>query len=322
MITRFAGMLTVATAVVATTGAVLAGGGAANAATAGCSSSPASPGHVSGGGIALTSEGAFLRGGHGHVLRYGTIAASGLCGAATEDLGGHFYNYPAAADYGKGSGAGVTLTVRGTDNRVYVKTGTPGHRSSWQSIGGTTNYPPSVAGDAQGSYRVFVTGSDRQLYTKTYTAGGHWSGWVAQEGFLTTGPGGTSFDAMNNVSEVFAAGRDHAVYELEKIVGEQHWTRIGGRTDSTPGYTSDAHSGYLLVRGTDNQIYYKSPVAEVIPGTDDVWRSLGGRTLSAPSSIFLAQGGATLFAEGTDHLAYVRELGSVFAHGRGPWSRA
>lgn len=315
---RLTGLLAAATM---TVGAVMVVAGPAYAAEAVCSVGAHPMGHVSEGAISVTNQGAFLRGADGHVLRYTSFSYAGICGPVNEDLGGRFYNYPAVAD----SGSSDMVVVRGTDNHLYAKTGTPGHRSAWRSIGGITGFAPAVVGGPQrDSYRVYVTGADHRLYVKAYD-GGQWSRWMSQGGYLTTGPGGST-TASTTGDTVAAGGRDHAIYELFGIVASYsvaapggHWFSMGGRTYSSPSYVNADGQTSLLARGADDQVYYQTTIT-----AGSRWRSLGGKTLSAVSGEALAKGGLTFFVEGTDHHAYVRDVGgfSLVGKGRGSWGRA
>nr|MDP9496346.1 hypothetical protein [Actinomycetota bacterium] len=77
------------------------------------------------------------------------------------------------------SHAGVSVAVRGTDQRAYVR-GVAAERGSgrWTALGGTWLSAPAIA-NAPGATttQVFGVGTNGKIFLKTRTAG-TWSSWV------------------------------------------------------------------------------------------------------------------------------------------------
>lgn len=215
---------------------------------------------------------------------------------AVENLGGRTGSAPATTTYG----SKTAVAVRGTDNRVWLRTGTPGHFSGWHSLGGKTYHGPALVGDSSGRLDVFVTGTNRALFVRSYVPGDGWTGWRSLGGILSTGPGAVLADGS---ADVFAAGTDRAVWARSRTRG--HWGRwhsLGGRTPSAPAASYDASRGHeiVAVRGTNNAVY----VREV--GRSG-WKSLGGRTYSGPGTA-MSGSSIAVAVRGTDNRVYSRTL--------------
>jgi len=130
------------------------------------------------------------------------------------DLGGVLAAAPAVSPFD-------LYVVTGTNGEVFTSTGTANDftGSTWRCIG-----QPGVSGylAAAGQTTVFgCQGTDHTLFTATQS-GSTWTHAVSLGGKLIGGP---AVVATSSVTEFFAVGTDHAVWERTLSGG---WTRLGG----------------------------------------------------------------------------------------------
>jgi hypothetical protein len=197
------------------------------------------------------------------------------------------------------AGGIVYVVVRGMDNGIYVKAWSSGSgwSASWASPpgGGRTMDQPACA-YLNGLF-IVVRGMNNELYW-TWSNGMTWSGWVDLHGKSASAPVLVSIPSLNRI-DLVVQGTDNGIYHKffpspPGGVWSSSWDSPGGKTSSKPAVTlrtivtgcpSCAEFDYLIlvVRGTDNSVYWSAlhPLSEVPSWA--VWISLGGATLSAPT---------------------------------------
>ena len=178
----------------------------------------------------------------------------------------------------------LDLMIRGTNNGIYhmeMATGTwpTVFVFPWDSPGGTTN--ASVAAISDGTaLQVVVKGADNGIYYNNLTLStGSWAGWAGLNGATATMPA-IALDSSGTL-HVVATGLDHVVYHKMKPKGGSWsaWDSPGGSTPSTVSISTVGPDVELILRGTDNGIYFTYLATSGWAN----WTALGGVTLSKPS---------------------------------------
>ena len=202
----------------------------------------------------------------------------------------------------------VVAIVRGTDNGIYTKYSSAGTwSSSWVSPpgGGATIDTPACA-YLPGVFYVVVRGVGNELYWNSYN-GVSWSGWVDLHGQSASAPVLLSSPSPLSRLDLVVQGTDNGIYHKAYTSGawSSSWDSPGGATSSKPAAalitlvdgcpSACAETDYLfvLVRGTDNNVYYSQDVIaykyNVYPPDWSVWNSwYSGSTLSAPTLAYAA----------------------------------
>ena len=202
------------------------------------------------------------------------------------DGGGRTFDAPAAT-------GSVDAFVRGTDNRVFQNHFLSGTRwDKWNPVDGMTTPSAPATTVLGGALYVFVRGMDDLIHFNRFV--GNWEGWKPVPG------GERTQDAPGVAAGVLAVRRADGAIRFNTFDGPTSWrgwddVPDGGRTPSAPAITDFGAGFFLVVRGIDNGIYYKSL------GSDrrrwGVWQEVagGGKTPSAPA---VAQG--LVLVRGTD----------------------
>lgn len=217
-----------------------------------------------------------------------------------ENLGGSVLGGAAAA--GSGSGA-LVVTVRGSNNELYSKSGSTGRWTPWVSLGGVLSAKPGVASSTRG-VDVFVRGSNGALYTRSLVSG-RWSGWSFLGGVLAAGAGPSASALSDGSLTVVVHGTTGALYR--KIRTPQGswsgWTSLGGQMLSDPALATTRNRFSVFVRGVNNQPYERTGTGVSWTG----WVGLGGFTTAGPAAAASPDGSRTdVVVMGTDRRLYQR----------------
>lgn len=226
----------------------------------------------------------------------------------------HAHSSDGAADWGGGENLGgviiggaaatapsresITLMVRGSNNRLYTKSGTTGSWSGWLDLGGILSAKPGVA-SSSGRLDVFVRGADGHLWTKSQLSGG-WTGWSDLGGSLAAGSGPAATAIGDGSVAAFVHGSDGALYRKTRTAGGvwSGWYPLGGQLLGTPGVAAlGAGRLAVFVRGLDNRLYEKTAAA----GSWSGWLDRGGQISTSPAAAAAEDGGRTdVVVLGTD----------------------
>jgi hypothetical protein len=199
-----------------------------------------------------------------------TFTGTSRTWSAQSRIGGVIVGAPAAAT----GRITVIVAARGTNNALWLRWMKGGTWGKWTSWGGVLTSSPAISATVDGRIDVFVRGTDRAVWTRTLPAGGTLTRWRSLGGRVTTAPA-----VPNTLTEVYAAGTDHAVWV--KFPGSA-WKSLGGRTYSAPalGYIPQSNGGIVLVRGTDNALWENG----VGGGGSTGWRKIGRTLIDAPTA--------------------------------------
>lgn len=172
---------------------------------------------------------------------------------------------------------------------------TPLAASAWSPLGGVLSSAPAAATPGIGRLSVFIRGSDRQLWTRSYGASG-WSRWQPLGGVLDSDPSAVS--QGNGRIDVFARGTDqqlwHRAFDGANWLG---WEALGGTIASAPAATSWAPGRLdVFVRGMDDQLWHLW-----YAGGWSSWEALGGVLSAAPSVTAWGPGRLDVFIRGSDN---------------------
>jgi hypothetical protein len=235
----------------------------------------------------------------------------------------------------------VWLVVRGTDNGIYLKpytTGT-GWYASWIPVAGATIDTPACA-YLGGAIHLVVRGTNNELYWNSKGAG--WSGWQDLNGKSVSAPVLVSIPSLNRI-DLFVQGTDNGIYHKAYTSGawSSSWDSPGGKTLSKPAAAFDfnhvcnygcslyidRNSLLLVVRGTDNNVYYNFLVSiDSVTPVWQAWNKLSGATLSAPTLAYDANGCSSastvscssidaLAVRGTDNAVYHKTYSGIWSSG-------
>ena len=134
---------------------------------------------------------------------------------------------------------------------------------------------------------MVVRGTDNEIYCRN-TSGGSWTGsWEAIPGATSDEP---AIAIMDNKLHLVIRGTDDGIYYNMKDLSTKTWSGwvYLGATLSSPGFAITNYGDpsrdtlHLLVRGTDNGIYYNSWTSS---GGWSSWQKLPGATNDAPSIV-------------------------------------
>jgi hypothetical protein len=141
-----------------------------------------------------------------------------------------------------------------------------------------------------------------------------WSGWVFLGGYATGSPVLVASSSANRL-DLLVQGGANVVWHKSYVNGvwSSTWDTPDGTSPSTPAAVSDGSTLHLVIRGSDNGIYYNSLAFNT--GSWSGWKSLFGSTMLAPS--------LAIDSSGTVHLVVVGLNGFVYHMSKpagGPWS--
>lgn len=137
----------------------------------------------------------------------------------------------------------IDLFARSTDNLLWHRVWSDGQWYSWQSLGNVSTpaqggFPPSdpaVASWGPGRFDVFVCGTDRALWQKTYD--GSWSDWESLGGEFSGNPAAVSRGP--GLIDVFTRRVGDAVIQHKSFNGSwSDWESIGTSSSRAPSASS------------------------------------------------------------------------------------
>lgn len=220
------------------------------------------------------------------------ISSAGM--QTSQDLGGGMRGEPSVVE----RGGALEVYVRGTNDRLYVRTGSGRSWSAWAQVpaaGVVTSSPSAVL--RGGAVEVYVRDGAGRVAVLTSPSRGTWGALSVVGGAVLagTGPAATADAAGVRVSVV---GTDRAVYTL--LRGERAWRKLGG---GAWGITAVASGGItqVVVRGTDNKVY-----AQQVGRTG--WRAMRGLTAATPRAGVDAAGKPSVVVLGTNGALYLAPL--------------
>jgi alpha-galactosidase len=244
-------------------------------------------------------------GGTAMLLLAGTDAlpGTGLGGAATGDPALVRVNDAVSAAFVRGADGGLAeqvTTASGAWSGSWTELGGP--------VGGTIVGQPAAYAAADGSIDLFVLGTDRQDWRRTFTSGG-WGAWVPLGGSLADAP--TVAYASPSAWTLTATGTDGQVWTLTPAGG---WSAIGTPPGLSvygrPSAVTDGTTSYVAIRANDDSIWLNASSAA---GHWSGWTTLGG-TVSGSPTLLATDGRVYLFARASDYTAWEDNLTS------GSWS--
>jgi hypothetical protein len=153
--------------------------------------------------------------------------------------------------------------------------------SGWEWIQGASDSTPALTATDNGLCLV-VRGTDNNLYYRTYD-GAVWSIWKIIPGQTNYEPAAAFFDGKLQVAIV--GTQYNAIYwgSVNLATGEfSDWTWIEGASDSTPALAASENKLCLVVRGTDNLLYYRT-----FDGSNwtPTWGMIPGETMYEPAAV-------------------------------------
>jgi hypothetical protein len=215
----------------------------------------------------------------------------------------------------RAAGTDLFYTAAGGTVWTLVPGGTATQVSNGRVLG-------AVSGLYNGSLILFGEGTDHQLWSAT-RVGTTWSPWTSLGGNLTSQPGAV-YRGSTAIYSVFARGADGAVWARDhSSAGWGAWHSIGGQlyggTGPSAAYLGGGTGTYVLVTGTDKQLYIAH--AGVTGFT-----AAGGQTTVSPA-LTAIPGAFVGFVRGTDSAAYYHrflntspgwhKIGGIFSTGLG-----
>jgi len=108
---------------------------------------------------------------------------------------------------------------------------------SWQSLGGTSAVPPSLARDSSGTVHLLVVGLDKGIYYKSLPAGGVWSSSWGSPGGITSEP--IAVAAQGSDILIMVSGTNGSIsYNTLSTSVWRGWTPLGGSTSIAPALST------------------------------------------------------------------------------------
>jgi hypothetical protein len=200
------------------------------------------------------------------------------------------------------AGAGSAF-YRGADNAVYMRAFS-GAGPAWSAqtrIGGVIIGAPAAT-VARTTVVVAARGADNALWLRMMD-NGTWGKWTSWGGVLSASPAITG--GSDGRIDAFVRGADRALWTrtLRADGSLTAWKSLGGRLSTGPtAVTIQDNSLAVAAAGTDHAVW--------TTGTSGGWRSLGGRTYSAPALGYIPQSnGLFVLARGTDNALWANGLG-------------
>jgi hypothetical protein len=153
----------------------------------------------------------------------------------------------------------------------------------WTLLDGATPSAPALTSNGTVLCLV-VRGEDDRIYYRCHN--GSWGSWSAvPTGAASDGP---TVAMLGNELHVVVRGMDgnslwHVIVNMDSGAVVRDWTSISGATRSKPALAADQTDDelYLIVRGLDNAIYYRS-YNRLTDFWGD-WNALPGATVDGPT---------------------------------------
>lgn len=192
----------------------------------------------------------------------------------------------------------VTVAVRGTDDTVYTSRFVSGHSwGPWTAAPGLSTNTGAAVGTLYGR-EVLVARDGGGRIHHCFAQGDGWGPWseLPGGGLTPSAPAVT-----DNAIVVRGTGDD---IHFNAVRQDGTWTgwrvvRGGGRTHDAPAVATVGAVRVILVRGTNDRVYYQMIFSDL--STDEGWKEVpgGGLTPSAP-----AMCGSLVLVRGTNDLLY------------------
>lgn len=184
------------------------------------------------------------------------------------------------------------IIVRGMDNAPWIKDG----NAEWTALDGTIAGAPDAC--RSGNDIVLVgRGTDNAAWTNR-RSGTTWSGWTSLGGVISSDVAVVC--TSDGGARIFARGEDRALW-TRTVDPSGEWTSLDGVIESAPDASVAANGTIdVVARGSDSAVWHRGWTSS---GWSE-WRSLGGRTATAPSIARLSNDRAEIVivdAEGTPH---------------------
>jgi hypothetical protein len=226
-------------------------------------------------------------------------AASAPVTVPTVGANPRFPHVPAQAPLTRGivplvyqSGSGTSFTINFTAVSNFV---------GYSSLGGGLIGGPDASASSASKTDVFVTGTDLQLWHKSWNGSVWDANWEPLGGVLTSDPGAVAAGPTN--INVFVRGSDNQLWEKDwNGSAWSGWQPLGGKLTAGPDpdqWGNGAHVD-VYVRGTDYQMWHKWSDN----GTWYNWEPLGGVLTSDPGAVSWGTQRADVFVRGTDNQLY------------------
>lgn len=189
---------------------------------------------------------------------------------------------------------------RGAGDAVYLRTFyNAGKWSAQRAVGGRIVGAPAAT--VRGTTVIVAArGTDNALWLRMRSKG-TWGRWTSWGGTLTASPAITTTRGGSTVA--FVRGKDNALWSRTLSPGGKPaaWKRLGGILSSAPAATEELE---VAAAGKDHAVWL------TWAGDGWKWRSLRGRTYSAPAIAYIPEtNGARLLMRGTDNALWVNGVG-------------
>ncbi|MFI5933727.1 hypothetical protein [Actinoplanes sp. NPDC051494] len=185
-------------------------------------------------------------------------------------IGGEFNNqFGAAAIYENGKYHVFAVSPFGTlMQRVWN-----GSWGDWQNLGGVLHGTPAVTYTG-GRFDVFGTGSNGEMYQKSYTPSAGWGDWHSLGGDFKLGFGTAAVVDSGGGYHVFGINPAGALEERNYHGSWGDWLNIGGKLTGTPSVTlHDGRYDVFAISPTGGYAMYQRSYAN---GSWDDWHSIAG----------------------------------------------
>ena len=198
-----------------------------------------------------------------------------------------------------------------TQYEVYIYTNpTSGPIGGTQHVGPTGTMPmagyhtvklaspvPLSAGQRFSVVVKFTTSGYNYPVAVEYAVSGYSSGATASPGQSYFSPDGSAWQDTTTIDSTMNIC-------IKAFTSSSGWKFLGGSTASTPAIASYNGEFYMVIRGTDNGIYYQKTTGGVWPST---WQAIPGATIDAPALAVL-DNNLHLVIRGTDNGIYHNKM--------------
>lgn len=200
----------------------------------------------------------------------------------------------------------------------------------WRSLGGEVEAAPTASLDSEGRIHLFLLGPAGAVFTRQQEwlprGGTQWSEWKALVGGASSSPQLPAVAGSTHLFNVFARGRDHAVYHVrqtplasrtvEHAAQWLPWDRIGGVVASAPAAAANIDGLLqLFAIGADRTLWQarqyfgevrgkRSASSPAVELQWSAWSSLGGEASAAPTLVTRSDGLIEAFIRGADRNVY------------------
>src|SRR6266566_1974408 len=183
----------------------------------------------------------------------------------------------------------LVSVVQGSGGAIYSSTFL-GTWSAWQSLSGTSNFAPGLCSSGPGNVELVVTGTDGQLYHKSFSSGAWSAAWDVAGGAITGQPGCA---VLNGALYVVARAPDvpGSLWTNHRSLPSGAWSAWGylaGASPNTPVLvaTPGMNRLDLIVTGVDHRIWHASaPNGVFTLNSAAIWDTPAGGTVATPAAV-------------------------------------